>query len=424
MNRRGYGGFRGANPTSRSDIPRLFSKGDLRDVLANQEKKAYDEIDGADSNYLLNISSEDYADYLEQNFGVECLRLLEDQITVDQQETQVDVRYDPNRWIDDKSRPFYVPAVALTFMVPFTGDPELFHYSPGILLSSPHGAVEGMELYMSYTLTDHDASSVRQNFDNDLTVIKNHLAQSEGLVRNFNQELRPKLVRRIEMRRQKLLNDQGMVAALGFPLRQRADAPRTYAVPDVRRKPEIKRPAGALTPFKPEPTLGMETYENILRIIMNMALVLERSPNDFRNMGEEALRQQFLVQLNGQYEGQATGETFNHTGKTDILIRAEGANVFIAECKFWKGEKVFLATIDQLLSYVTWRDTKTAILVFNKNRDFTTVLSAIQNAAPRHSNFKRQVSYNSESGFRYIFHHPNDVNREVIVTVLAFDVPC
>ena len=37
-------------------------------------------------------------------------------------------------------------------------------------------------------------------------------------------------------------------------------------------------------------------------------------------MDEEALRSHFLVQLNGHYEGQATGETFNYEGKTDILI--------------------------------------------------------------------------------------------------------
>jgi hypothetical protein len=65
--------------------------------------------------------------------------------------------------------------------------------------------------------------------------------------------------------------------------------------------------------------------------------------------------------LNGVFEGQATGETFNFQGKTDILIRAQGKNIFIAECKFWKGEKVFLETIDQLLSYLSWRDSKAAI---------------------------------------------------------------
>jgi hypothetical protein len=28
-----------------------------------------------------------------------------------------------------------------------------------------------------------------------------------------------------------------------------------------------------------------------------------------------------------------------------------------------------------------------------------------------------------ESEFRYIFHHPNDQNRELVLTVLAFDAP-
>ena len=91
----------------------------------------------------------------------------------------------------------------------------------------------------------------------------------------------------------------------------------------------------------------------------------------------------FLVQLNGAYEGQATGETFNGEGKTDILIRVEGKNIFVAECKFWSGEKAFLATIDQLLSYLCWRDTKAAVVVFNRNAGFSAVLAKIAEARPK-----------------------------------------
>src|SRR5258706_1644712 len=87
----------------------------------------------------------------------------------------------------------------------------------------------------------------------------------------------------------------------------------------------------------------------------SMVRVMELSPHEFHEIGEEALRSHFLVQLNGAYKGQATGETFNFQGKTDILIRADDKNVFIGECKFWKGEKAFLETISQLLSYVSWR---------------------------------------------------------------------
>ena len=76
----------------------------------------------------------------------------------------------------------------------------------------------------------------------------------------------------------------------------------------------------------------MAEYEEILRIMKNIAQVMERSPHEFAGMGEETLRSHFLaVQLNGVYEGQATGETFNFEGKTDILIRVDGKNIFIRD---------------------------------------------------------------------------------------------
>ena len=128
------------------------------------------------------------------------------------------------------------------------------------------------------------------------------------------------------------------------------------------------------------------------------------------------------MQLNGAFQGQATGETFNFQGKTDILIRMDGKNIFIAQCKFWKGEKVFLATIDQLLSYLSWRDTKAAVLVFNRNTDFSAVLARIAETVPKHFNFKHDLGKSDETTFRYIFGQPNDTNREIKLTVLAFDI--
>jgi hypothetical protein len=167
----------------------------------------------------------------------------------------------------------------------------------------------------------------------------------------------------------------------------------------------------------------MKEYEQILSIISNMVTVMERSPKAFVKMDEEDLRQHFLVQLNGQYEGQATGETFNFEGKTDILIRADGRNIFIAECKFWKGAEAFKATIDQLLGYASWRDTKVAIILFNRNKNLSAVLDQIPSTIASHPNFKKQVDYKSETGFRFTLRQRDDPNREVLLTVLVFDVP-
>ena len=214
-----------------------------------------------------------------------------------------------------------------------------------------------------------------------------------------------------------------MVASLGFKMKVREGAPTTYVAADVRRRISPVLPAASAAPYVPEPTLAMADYEHILGVMQNMTQVMELSPSAFHDVDEEALRSHFLVQLNGHYQGQATGETFNYEGKTDILIRSEGRNVFIAECKYWSGTKKLGETIDQLLSYSSWRDTKTAVVVFNRNRDFSKVLASIPDAVRSHSQFRRELPGATETVFRYLFAHKDDKNRELQLAVMAFDVP-
>jgi hypothetical protein len=58
------------------------------------------------------------------------------------------------------------------------------------------------------------------------------------------------------------------------------------------------------------------------------------------------------VQLNGHFTGEAGGELFNGSGKTDIIVRHDDRNVFIGECKIWAGVAKFVSALDQL--EVTW----------------------------------------------------------------------
>ena len=151
--------------------------------------------------------------------------------------------------------------------------------------------------------------------------------------------------------------------------------------------------------------------------------VMERSPKAFHDIDEEALRTHFLVQLNGHYEGQATGETFNYQGKTDILIRSGDRNIFIAECKFWGGPAKLTETIDQILGYLSWRDSKAAILLFNRNKDFSKVVNAIPETVKAHSNFQKDEGTRGQTGFRYAFRHKDDAAKILHLTVMAFDIP-
>ena len=105
------------------------------------------------------------------------------------------------------------------------------------------------------------------------------------------------------------------------------------------------------------------------------------------------------------------------------MIRAEGKNVFIAECKFWTGPAGLSEALDQLLGYTSWRDTKAALLIFNRKATMSTILEKIPQVVREHANYKTDLTYESESGFRYIFSHRDDPERELTLTVLVFDVP-
>lgn len=129
------------------------------------------------------------------------------------------------------------------------------------------------------------------------------------------------------------------------------------------------------------------------------------------------------MMLEPNFEGAATGETFNKTGKTDILLRHDGSNLFIGECKFWKGEKNFLSTISQLVGYLTWRDSKAAVIMFVPNKDFSSVVDTAKEAASKHENFLKFVNERDETWFDYEFHLNDDRNRVVKLAVMLYHTP-
>jgi hypothetical protein len=360
--------------------------------------------------------------YLVDKFQLEIPNLEVEDAVADQKESSVEVS--GFMYGLDRGEVRRVPGTLVTLEVPFTGDPQMFKVRPSTFNSAPpYGDIHGNVLLLKQSGTQLNAQQVQNGFDAIISNINQYLGWQKQDAKAFNDQL-PAIARQsVEQRRDKLLANQNLVSSLKFKLKERPDAPKTYAAPVHRKRIEPRLPPASTAPYKPEPTLPEEDYTNILKIIQDMTLVMERSPAAFSNMGEEDIRQHFLVQLNGHYEGKATGETFNVEGKTDILIRHEGKNIFIAECKFWRGEKTLKEAINQILTYLSWRDTKAAIIVFSKNREFSNVLSKIREIVPTHPLFKSGPKIEGETRFRYIFGQPTDTNREVVLTILAFDVP-
>lgn len=402
----------------------LFHKYPIYAVIQAQTESVKKDVQSIPANTVLNASEHDLIQALVEKLRLDVPTINDEEIYIAHSgETQVDVSNDPMRMIWDRSQPFYITGTEVVIAIPFHGDVNFFQIQPQTYsLNLPRVQIGKSELLLRYVRTDQDGEAIKREYQQTVKSIQEHLKSLSQSAAQFNGQLEGLVTTQVKSRKERLLKDAGMTVAIGLPMKKRAGVPVTYSVPVTRRPARIEQLqfGGA---FKPEPALAAEDYEEILRIMSNMVQVMELSPHAFLGMDEEGLRTHFLVQLNGAFTGQATGETFNFQGKTDILIRAEGKNVFIAECKFWKGEKALLATLDQLLSYLSWRDTKAAVLIFNRNADFSAVLAKIAETAPQHPKFKRHLGKSGESTFRFVFAQPNDANREIILTILAFDVP-
>ncbi len=401
------------------DRPTLFSGHEVGDVIRGATNGLRTEIENFDKNYIVNVGLHDLAEHLISKYTLDVPVLLDDQ-------KQISDEREVMREINDYGQIRTVKMPSVTIAVPFTGDPDMFSVRPSTFYSSgwPAGEVVGNELRLTFVSPNNNPATILSYLNNSLQEIRQYLEWMANDVKKHNDNLRALVEECLRQKKEKSLSNMNMIATLNIPIRPKENGPRqTYRVPDIQRRIEVPKPKVTPTSYQPEPAISIQDYEDILRALEQMIIAMERSPETYQTMGEEDLRNLLLMQLNVTYQGRATGETFNRNGKTDILIREEGKNVFIAECKIWRGSGQFKEAIDQLLGYTCWRDTKTALLIFNRNKDHTAVLQQIETATPGHPCCKKIIGKNGSGHFRYLFHQPDDKNREIYLSVMAFHVP-
>lgn len=399
----------------------LFNNYKLSDLLETQKQNIRRKISSESNEYLSNVDKEKYLEYIQNEFELNCPNLDEDNICVNQTESKIE------RYNQTFSKIGYYDGFVVKVNIPFLGDERLLLARPSQYYTSlPQADLIKNNIVLTYGLTIEELSTYdfNQSSKEQIDLIKNFLLFTQNDLSEFNNDIKSIAQEAINYKLEKFNKINAFMDKIPFKIQRNVNQPETFKAPNIVRKVEIVKPKAKTV--IPEPTLELKEYDFILKICSDMAIVMERSPKAFSTMDEEAIRTHFLVQLNGHYQGQATGETFNSNGKTDILIRNNNQNLFIAECKFWKGEQQYLKTIDQLLGYVSYRDTKTALFIFVRNKDFTNVLNKIDEASKQHNNFvKIDTAFKSGTNtvFRYIFKNINDEQKHLYLTVLAFQIP-
>lgn len=195
------------------------------------------EVEAFPENRLLNTAPDDLAAYLIKKYGIEAVTLDRENWYVDHHDKPVDVRGDWSRGLEGRSDPFLVPGQHIEIHVPVSGDAELFYARPSTISQNPPRAeVSGNELILRYQMAADAPQDIRPTIDHAIKEIEEHLQRQRGQIDAYNAALPRLAAGAVDGRRGRLLAHSNRVAALGIPVRRKADAPKTYAVPTVRKK--------------------------------------------------------------------------------------------------------------------------------------------------------------------------------------------
>ena len=311
--------------------------------------------------------------------------------------------------------------------MPFEGEADVFKLRPSSFnFNRPRGRIKGDELVLTIEYPHDHPLDIDATVDGFIASVSQWLTYARADIDSFNGNLEQQARQAIERRRQRLEQRDAHLARSKIPVRHPGESGKKTYIPDVL----VRRPAPSLPetraddkPPQLEPVLGERVFEHILGVIRMQAQQMEQGPRTYAGMGEEDRRQTLVATLNTHYAGRAHAEAFNNEGKTDILIRYEGRNLFICECKFWSGVEGFSKTIDQLFRYTGWRDTKLAIVMFVREKGLTSILKKATQALADHQTFVAWKEAANETELRATVHWPGDEERFADLNVFFVHTP-
>jgi len=406
----------------------LFQERPLADYCALRRAELEKTLRDWNPNELLATPDQEIIDYLVSAYSITCplLRPKDGESTEPEDVDLPSYSPIPGTAFGSRGQPLrHVPGTRITTIIPYDGDEEVFYLRPNPFTSTSRSLdveIRPGEIRIAWQQPERDGldpGKINAYVDEQLSALQHYLAQSARDIDMSNREIAALAAGKVAARKVQLQQQWGAAAGLRYPVRRRPDADE-YLVP-LKRRPLTPRPRAVARSGPPEYQLGDAEFEDALRVLRHSRNALERSPSLTAELGEEQIRFILLINLNAVFEGQAGGEVFNHRGKTDILIRIHDNNVFVGECKIWEGEKKFREAIGQLLSYLTWRDTKGTLLLFIRRRDVSAVIKKAAAMIQQHPNHIRTLQV-SDPGDRheFVLHADGDPGKKLHLAFLPF----
>ena len=403
----------------------LFCREFLDSRLSAGHQKVLGIVGGIPKDQFLASSDQELEEYVVAKLRVEPIVLQEDNATMTSNETRVDVPGAPMiTYFHNPIGSPRIPGIQVDINIPFTGDKWLFFYRENTWSSVfPRAGVQPGCLRLTITKRHNaDPDSFKTDYDREISLIRKYVDLSHKQVVGYNKILLYRVKKAIKERRDRLRGHDDIAARLNIPLATKPSAPSITPVKvEVRYPPALPKPPKS--GLVPEPGITDEDFERILHFIRHQGRTFERTPSTYAVHGEEDLRNIILAQLNGQFKGNAMSEVFRGKGKTDLCIEQDSRSAFVGECKLWNGPAGLTAALGQLLGYLTWRDSKSALIMFNvKNKNFTEILKTMPETLRAHPLFLRDLNCSEAGEWRVQMRSAEDEGRRVTVHAFVFNL--
>jgi len=402
----------------------LFNQANLSDALRVQLAAVTKEVDGISKDQFLANSDEQIIDHVYSKMAIAPLVIYRDQMSLTEpQESRTERR-------DTFGDPIRIPVIKTDLTIPYSGESDLWKMQPSTFTFNPprgdyssqrsNDQAGTLRVKLEFTQAGYTSDAINQEVERNLKSIEDYLGWIKRDIESQNPQLQNEIRRQVAQRRERLGTIQSVSKTLNIPIHTRQGTPGLTKLP-LQRK--IIQPLSSQSNRPPEYTISNEDYENILKIIRHEGCSYERTPEPFAKHDEEELRDILMSHLNGHYNGLANGEAFRKKGKTDVSIEFENRAAFVAECKLWKGEQKIAEAVNQLLGYLTWRDCKTSLIIFNKDvAGFKQIQEKIPEVLQHHPNFVREEKMQNSGEWRMAFRSSEDSERIVLIHVFLFNL--
>lgn len=406
---------------NRRGVFRSFGEIDGHNFTKQLGERIKSEIENLTKEYILGVDEQEYTDYLVNEYSIEPLTIDYDSETIEQPSVgkeQVQDRFGRGA--------YQVDVYHFTIKYNFTGSAILFKVRPtgSYIMRSAEISVDekSSTVSLGFSLYEKDPEKFKQQKSHIQTSAFTNLGNTNRVASQWNASLKGLVSSYFQNRKARYLQENDFFAAINVKVDK--DTSSVFTAPTVQKKVIPKPTVSDKKEFSSEPMMSSEMYSDVLKVIYDFGKGMERKPSTYLGKDEEAIRDQFLLILETRYDSTtASGETFNKGGKTDIILKysEDGTNLFVAECKFWHGGSEFQKAISQLFDrYLTWRDSKAALLLFVNNQNFTKTLETIEEEAAKHPYFQKSVGKRGASSFSYHFRLPKDLHKTVHFEIIAF----